>query len=137
VPTEEDAFTEEFIADGGRADVPKHALHPLDALELIRGAGGVCVLAHPGMWARQQSVPSDLIEAMAERGMAGLEADHPDHTPEQRAYYRQLAGELGLVASGASDCHGTRYDPIRLGTVTTDPLQFAALKDRAERAARR
>jgi 3',5'-nucleoside bisphosphate phosphatase len=134
VATEEDAFTEEFIADGGRADVPKHALHPLDALELIRGAGGVCVLAHPGMWARQQSVPNDLIETMAARGMAGLEADHPDHTPEQRAYYRQRAGELGLVATGASDCHGTRYDPVRLGTVTTDPLQFAALKDRARRS---
>ncbi len=134
VATEEDAFTEALIADGGRADVPKHALHPLDALELIRAAGGVCVLAHPGMWASQQSVPNGLIEAMAERGMAGLEADHPDHTPEQRAYYRRLAGDLGLVATGASDCHGTRYDPVRLGTVTTDPLQFAALRGRAERS---
>src|SRR5207249_3765848 len=50
VETEEDAFTEELIADGGRADVQKHALHPLDALDLITKAGGVCVLAHPGMW---------------------------------------------------------------------------------------
>ena len=134
VATEEDAFTEEFIADGGRADVPKHALHPLEALDLIREAGGVCVLAHPGMWAAQRSVPTELIETMAEGGMAGLEADHPDHTPEQVAYYRRLAGDLGLVATGASDCHGTRYDPVRLGTVTTDPLQFAALKDRAGRS---
>src|SRR5207247_5454534 len=70
VATEEDAFTEELIADGGRADVPKHALHPLDALALIREAGGACVLAHPGMWAGQQSVPIDLIEAMAGHGMA-------------------------------------------------------------------
>jgi predicted metal-dependent phosphoesterase TrpH len=137
VATQEDAFTEELIADGGKADVPKHALHPLDALDLIRRAGGVCVLAHPGMWSGQRSVPNDLIQAMAERGMAGLEADHPDHTPEQRAYYRGLAADLGLVATGASDCHGTRYDPVRLGTVTTDPVQFAALKDRAERTAAR
>src|SRR5947207_7124863 len=79
VATEEDAFTEEFIADGGRADVPKHALHPLDALALIRRAGGACVLAHPGMWSGQRSVPQPLIQAMAESGMAGLEADHPDH----------------------------------------------------------
>jgi 3',5'-nucleoside bisphosphate phosphatase len=135
VPTEEDAFTEELIADGGKADVAKHALHPLDALALIRQARGVCVLAHPGMWAGQQSVPVELIEAMAGGGMAGLEADHPDHTPELRERYRNLAADLGLVATGASDCHGTRYDPVRLGSVTTDPLQFARLKDRAGRAA--
>ena len=91
------------------------------------------MLAHPGMWSGQDTVPSDLIEAMAERGMAGLEADHPDHTPEQRERYRVVAGALGLVATGSSDCHGTRYDPVRLGTVTTDPLQFAALRDRAVR----
>ena len=131
VATEEDAFTEELIADGGRADVPKHALPPLDALDLITSARGVCVLAHPGMWAGQGSVPDGLIEAMAERGMAGLEADHPDHTAEQRELYRTLAASLGIVATGASDCHGIRYDPVRLGTVTTDPGQFAALRERA------
>ena len=133
VETEEDAFTPDLIADGGLADVPKHALHPLDAMELIDRAGGACVLAHPGMWAGQDTVPDALIVAMAERGMAGLEADHPDHTPEQRDRYRALARALGLVATGSSDCHGTRYDPVRLGTVTTDPLQFAALRDRAVR----
>ena len=133
VPTEEDAYTEELIADGGRADVQKHALHPLDALALIRRAGGACVLAHPGMWAAQRSVPQPLIEAMVEAGMAGLEADHPDHTPEQREHYRELAARLGVVATGASDCHGTRYDPVRLGTVTTEPAAFAGLEAAAGR----
>jgi 3',5'-nucleoside bisphosphate phosphatase len=133
VPTEEDAFTGEFIADGGRADVPKHALDPLDALALIRRAGGVCVLAHPGMWGNQRSVPQDLIEAMAQSGMAGLEADHPDHPPEQRVHYRELARRLGVVATGSSDCHGTRYDPVRLGTVTTPADQFARLRELAGR----
>ena len=91
------------------------------------------VLAHPGMWAGQHSIPEELIDAMAARGLAGLEADHPDHTPEQREHYRAVARHLGLVATGASDCHGTLYDPVRLGSVTTDPLQFAALRDRATR----
>lgn len=133
VATEEEAFTEGFIADGGRAYVPKHALHPLDALELIRGAGGVCVLAHPGMWGAEEEVPEELIVAMAERGMVGLEVDHPDHLPEQRERYRALARRLGLVPTGASDCHGTRYRPIRLGTCTTDPEAFALLRERAGR----
>jgi 3',5'-nucleoside bisphosphate phosphatase len=131
VPTERDAFTPELIADGGLADVQKHALHPLDALDLITRAGGVCVLAHPGMWTHQREVPTQLVEAMAGRGMAGLEVDHPDHNQEQRARYRQMARTLDLVATGGSDCHGTRFDPVRLGMDTTDPVQFVALKDRA------
>ena len=131
VPNEKAAFTEEFIVDGGRAWVPKHALHPLDALMLIAQAGGVCVLAHPGMWKGAGSVPDDLIEAMAHGGMAGLEVDHPDHDETQRAKYREMAGRLGLVATGASDCHGLRYDPVRLGSETTSTDRFAELRARA------
>lgn len=128
VSTEEDAFTEEFIADGGRAHVHKHALHPIDALALIDRAGGVCVLAHPGMWGGDEAVPDQLIESMAEAGMAGLEVDHPDHTPEQRTRYREMADRLGLVITGSSDCHGERYDPVRLGSLVTEPEQFAMLR---------
>jgi predicted metal-dependent phosphoesterase TrpH len=130
VATEEEAF-DRLIGDDGPAYVPKHALDPLDALALVRRAGGACVLAHPGMWSDEAPVPEDLIEAMAEAGMAGLEADHGDHTPEQREYYRGLAKRLGLVVTGGSDCHGTRYDPIRLGSMTTDPGEFRALRARA------
>jgi len=133
VPNEKAAFSDEFIADGGRAWVPKHALHPLDALALITDAGGVCVLAHPGMWKGQGSVPDDLIEAMAEGGMAGLEVDHPDHDPEQRARYRAMAGRLDLVPTGASDCHGRRYEPVRLGSETTDADRLDELKRHAGR----
>jgi predicted metal-dependent phosphoesterase TrpH len=132
VADEAEAF-DRFIADGGPAHVPKHALDPLDSVDLIGRAGGVCVLAHPGMWGAQSSVPDDLIAAMAERGMVGLEVDHTDHTPEQRSTYRAMAGRLGLVATGGSDCHGTRYDPIRLGSSLCDPEQFAALRARAGR----
>jgi predicted metal-dependent phosphoesterase TrpH len=132
VADEAEAF-DRYIADGGPAHVPKHALDPLDSVDLIGRAGGVCVLAHPGMWGAQSSVPDDLIAAMAERGMVGLEVDHTDHTPEQRSTYRAMAERLGLVATGGSDCHGTRYDPIRLGSSLCDPEQFAALRARAGR----
>ena len=133
VATEEEAF-DRLIGDYGPAYVPKHALDPLEALALVRRAGGACVLAHPGMWSDEEPVPEDLIEAMAEAGMAGLEADHSDHTPEQREHYRGLAKRLGLVITGGSDCHGTRYDPVRLGSVTTDPAQFRALRALASSA---
>ncbi len=127
VGSEEEAF-ERWIADGRPAHVPKHALEPLDALALIRAAGGLCVLAHPGMWGDQTEVPQELIEAMAGAGMAGLEVDHTDHSPEQRARFRALADRLRLIATGGSDCHGTRYDPIRLGTSLCAPESFASLR---------
>jgi hypothetical protein len=129
VPTEKDAF-DRFISDGGPAYVPKHALAPLDALALIRDAGGVCVLAHPAMWKGTGSVPDQLIEQMAEGGMGGLEVDHPDHDPDQRAHYRALAGRLNLVPTGASDCHGARYG-YRLGAETTPVELVDELRSRA------
>jgi predicted metal-dependent phosphoesterase TrpH len=131
VPTEKEAF-DRYISDDGIAYVPKHALHPMDALRLIAGAGGVCVLAHPGMWKGAGSVPDILIEEMAEGGMVGLEIDHPDHDEQQRAYYGVMAERLDLVPTGASDCHGARYD-YRLGCETTDADRFAELRRRAGR----
>jgi predicted metal-dependent phosphoesterase TrpH len=133
VPTYEEAFTEDFILDGGRAYVEKHALNPIDALALIHRAGGVCVIAHPGMWSDADPVPDELIARMAEEGLDGIEADHPDHPEETRTRYREMAGRFGIPFTGSSDCHGTRYDPVRLGTVTTQPEEFAKLKARAGR----
>jgi hypothetical protein len=127
VATEKEAF-DEWIADGRPAHVAKHALDPVAAVALIRSASGVCVLAHPGMWGDGSEVPEDLIGAMAAAGMAGLETDHIDHTPERREHYRAVASRLGLIPTGGSDCHGTRYDPVRLGAALCDPGSFAALR---------
>jgi predicted metal-dependent phosphoesterase TrpH len=127
------AFTPELIGTGGRAYVEKHALDPLQALALIKRAGGVAVIAHPGLWREGLGVSDDLIEDLAANGLDGIEAAHTDHTPEMEARYRALAKRLGLVATGSSDCHGTRYDPVRLGTVTTDPEEYARLKEKKER----
>ncbi len=130
VATVDDAFTPELIASGGRAYVEKHALDPLEALALIKRAGGVAVVAHPGLHEEGLGVPDDLIEAMAEAGLDGIEAAHTDHTPDMERRYRDMARRLGLVATGSSDCHGTRYDPVRVGLVTTDPEEFARLRAR-------
>jgi predicted metal-dependent phosphoesterase TrpH len=127
VATEKEAF-DEWIADGKPAHVAKHALDPVDAVAVITRAKGLCVLAHPGMWGDQTSVPEELIERMAAAGMVGLEVDHTDHTPEQREHYRALAERLGVIATGGSDCHGNRYDPIRMGTSLCEPESFGALK---------
>src|ERR671919_1495874 len=125
-----EAFSDELIGTGGRAYVEKHALHPLDALPLMKRAGGLAVLAHPVHWRDGLPVPDQLIEEMVQAGLDGIEAAHPDHDPDTEARYREMAKRFGLVATGSSDCHGTRYDPIRMGSVTTDPEEFARLKAR-------
>ncbi|HEU4354808.1 MAG TPA: PHP domain-containing protein [Actinomycetota bacterium] len=132
VDTEREAF-DSYIADGKPAHVPKHALDPIDAVRLILGAGGICVLAHPGMWGDQTSVPEELIERMAGAGMQGLEVDHTDHDADKRAHYQRLADRLGVIPTGGSDCHGDRYDPIRLGTSLCRPDSFAELRSLAGR----
>ena len=135
VQTEKEAF-DRYIADGGPASVPKHALDPVDAVGLVRGAGGVCALAHPGMWGDQTSVPDDLVERMAAAGMGGLEVEHCDHTPEQREYYGAVADRLSLIRTGGSDCHGARYDPVRLGSALTSPESYGALRALARSVSR-
>src|SRR5438067_4513007 len=130
VADEREAYTQDLIGDGGRAYVEKHALDPLDALALIKKAGGVCVIAHPAMWRGQDAVPDELIEKMAAAGMAGIEVDHPDQAPEQREHYRQLAKRLELVVTGSTDFHGERTPDVLPGDERTDPEQFAALKER-------
>lgn len=131
VADEKEAF-DRYISDDGLAYVPKHALQPMDALRLIGDAGGVCVLAHPGMWRGTDTVPDDLIERMAANGMVGLEVRHPDHDEEMRARYAEMADRLGLLATAASDCHGERYG-FRMGTERTDAETFEELKRRAGR----
>jgi predicted metal-dependent phosphoesterase TrpH len=131
VADEKEAF-DRYISDDGLAYVPKHALQPMDALGLIGEAGGVCVLAHPGMWRGTDTVPDDLIERMAVSGMVGIEVRHPDHDEEMRAKYSAMAERLDLVATAASDCHGDRYG-FRMGEERTDAETFAELKRRAGR----
>jgi predicted metal-dependent phosphoesterase TrpH len=133
IQTTDEAFTPELIASGGRAYVEKHALDPLAALSLIKRAGAVAVIAHPGLWREGLGVSDELIEELAAAGLDGIEAAHSDHTPEMESRYRDMANHLGLVATGSSDCHGTLFDPVRLGLVTTDPDQYAALRERAGR----
>jgi predicted metal-dependent phosphoesterase TrpH len=131
VADEQEAF-DRYISDDGLAYVPKHALPPSEALRLIGQAGGVCVLAHPGMWRGTGTVPDTLVEEMAEGGMVGLEVFHPDHDDAMRAEYAALAARLDLVPTSSSDCHGERYG-FRMGQERTDGETFAELKRRAGR----
>ena len=120
----DEAFTADWIGDGGRAFEDKYALDPAAAIELIRAAGGVTVLAHARSGGYE--VPDDAIGALAAAGLTGLEVWHPDHSPAVRGRLRVLAAGLSLVPTGGSDDHGA-FSGQRLGSEPTPPEAFARL----------
>ncbi|MFF0437598.1 PHP domain-containing protein [Streptomyces sp. NPDC004327] len=130
VPDVSGAFTPEWLADGGRAYVEKHELDPLDAIRLVKAAGGVTVFAHPLAVKRGECVPESAIAELAEAGLDGIEVDHMDHDEPTRARLRGLAKELGLLTTGSSDYHGSRKT-IGLGDFTTDPEIYGEITRRA------
>jgi len=120
IESPEQAFGPDWIGPGGRAHVARYALHPARAIELIRAAGGVPVLAHPRAAARGWAIPDALIADLAAAGLAGVEVWHPDQDAAQRIRLQALAASLGLVASGGSDDHG-ELTGYRIGSDTIAP----------------
>ena len=124
-----EAFTRDWIADGGRAYVGRYALDPVRAIGLVRAAGGVTVLAHPRA-GRDTRVTDEQITRLAAVGLAGLEVFHPDQSGAERARLLALAHDLDLVATGGSDDHGSLTDH-RLGCETTSGQAYQDLLGRA------
>jgi predicted metal-dependent phosphoesterase TrpH len=123
-----------YLADGGPADVPKHAVHPVRAVELLRGAGGVVVLAHPALFGARdgaQEVPREVVEAMVDAGMAGVEARHPAHDAGAAARWTAIADRLGLVVTAGSDHHGGERE-VPVGAAVTDREGVDRLRSRRE-----
>lgn len=129
VSTVSEAFGD-LLGDRGPAYVGKHELDPFEAIRLVKGAGGVAVLAHPAAARRGATIPESAFADLAAAGLDGIEVDHMDHDGPTRARLRSLAGELDLLTTGSSDYHGTRKT-CRLGEYTTDPEVFGEISRRA------
>jgi predicted metal-dependent phosphoesterase TrpH len=128
-----EAFTRDWIADGGRAYVGRYALDPVRAIDLVRAAGGVTVLAHPRA-GRDTWVTNEQITRLAAAGLAGLEVFHPDQSEAERARLIALAHDLALVPTGGSDDHGS-LTGYRLGGETTSAEAYQDLLSRVPRPA--
>jgi predicted metal-dependent phosphoesterase TrpH len=126
VATISEAF-EKYIGAGRPAYLPKYKMNPLEAVALIKSAGGAPVLAHPGL-----NKTEYLLGGLIRAGLVGIEANHPAHSPEQSNYYQQLASQNGLIATGGSDYHSPAHkEGSGLGMVTVPYSVIDELKKRA------
>jgi hypothetical protein len=99
---------------------PHYAPDPLAGVRLIRAAGGVPVLAHPGTRGAEHVIQPARLARFAQAGLFGVEIDHPENRADAKRRLRELASELGLATTGSSDYHGAGK-PNRLGECLTAP----------------
>jgi len=127
-----------WLADDRPIFVGRYATPLRKALDLIQGAGGVAVIAHPWGRGRREQLPPSLLESFADAGrLDGIEVDHQDHDEATRADLRALASRLGLLVTGSSDYHGLGKIDHGLGINTTSEEVLAEIEARvAERGGR-
>ncbi|MHB1016306.1 MAG: PHP domain-containing protein [Coriobacteriia bacterium] len=123
-----DAF-ERYVGDGAPYFSAKSLVTPDRALEWIAEAGGVAVLAHPGL-----NGVDDLIPSLVQAGLAGIEACHASHDAVTAERYRSLAARLGLIVTGGSDYHGSQREGGDMGCAFAPDGALEALEMAATRA---
>ena len=106
----EDAF-ERYIGYDGPAYVPKANLTPAEAIDLVHGADGLAVLAHPAIDNKDR-----YLEMLVDLGLDGLEVYHPFHNDAHVDQYKHLAGKYRLLMTGGSDFHGGNGRYAMVGT---------------------
>jgi predicted metal-dependent phosphoesterase TrpH len=121
----EDAF-ERFLKRGRPAFVERYRMTAAEAIDHIKRAGGVAVLAHPAL-----NKVDTRIGDMVAQGLDGIEAWHSRQSPAQSEHYVSLADQFGIVATGGSDCHGGTRGKALLGAVRLPYDRLKALKARA------
>lgn len=99
-------FFEEYLVPGAKAFVPRRWPTAEQAIELIREAGGIAVIAHPYWDISEPHEVDDLIRSLA---ADGVETYYPTHSKEQTGHLLELCAELDLVPTASSDYHGPTH----------------------------
>jgi len=107
----DEAF-ERYLKKGRPAWVPKTKMSALESVELIHQAGGLAVMAHPGL-----NRSDEIIPALVEAGLDGIECFHTKHSTVMSERYLEIAERHHLLVTGGSDCHGFSKNKPLIGTV--------------------
>lgn len=112
---QKDKVFQQLLGKGKAAYVDRRRLMPEACVELIRKAGGVAVIAHPGQMKLTSRALRRLVTRLKEHGLGGLEVWHPTHKPHQTASYLRVCEDFDLVATGGSDFHGAITPDLSVG----------------------
>jgi len=129
VKSRDEAFAE-LLTNDSKYYVTHATPTPEVAIRTIVAAGGVAVIAHPMASRRGDVISTSIFADLVAAGLHGIEIDHRDHTASERTELRQVAAELNLVITGASDYHG-QGKLNSLGENLTDPAQWERLESLA------
>lgn len=112
----DEAF-EKYLSRGRPAYVDKYRIGCAEAISMIKGAGGIPVLAHPLLLNREDPFAIEsLITALKDMGLMGLEVYYPGHPPVVSAYFTEIAHRYELLITGGTDFHGKLTPDIHMGT---------------------
>jgi hypothetical protein len=130
VTSVQEAF-DRFLATGKPLYLPKEVLTPRDAIAMLHGAGGVAVMAHPGLIPAGDDVLAQRIADLAsEDGLDGIEAYYSQHSEAQTQRFLQIARSNALAVTGGSDYHGIAKPHVPLGIVSQGaPAESRLLAD--------
>ena len=129
VATRDEAFAD-LLHNESKYYVTHAAPTPADAIATIKKAGGVAVIAHPFASRRGQILTADTFQDLVIAGLDGIEVHHRDQNAAEQQVLTEIARELHLVTTGASDYHGTGK-LNEMAENTTHPAQWEALEARA------
>ncbi len=129
VKSRDEAFAE-LLTNESKYYVTHATPTPEVAIQTIKAAGGVSVIAHPMASRRGEVISVSIFSDLVAVGLNGIEVDHRDHTASERAQLKEVASELNLVITGASDYHGLGK-LNSLGENLTDPAQWERLESLA------
>ncbi len=127
VRTLDEAF-ERFLKKNRPAWVPKARMSALEGIELIHQAGGLAIMAHPGL-----NRTDEIIPALVEAGLDGLECFHTKHSTTTSEHYLEMADRYHLLVTGGSDCHGFSKNKPLIGTVKLPYEHVERLREAASR----
>lgn len=126
-----DAFTQEFIAGGGKAYAEKKNVLPAEAIEVILKAGGIPVIAHPYIINHGKPLAKEEIARLKDVGLKGVEVYQTKHNKKITKKYKKIAEELGLLITGGSDYHGENSPGILPGDTGMTQAEFEQLESYA------
>ena len=122
VKTMKQAF-KQYLGKHGKAYINLIRITPEQGIDIIKDAGGVAVLAHPGIYDNDE-----VVVRLLKYGLVGIEVYHPDHDQNDKYKYQQIANSYQVLATGGSDFHGVRKGEMFHSPIGSNSVSYEVVR---------